>query len=1726
MTSTEPIAIVGMACRFAGDVNSPEEFWTLLRDGRDTVGDLPDDRWSWYAEQGPEQAEAVASATRRGSFLTDIAGFDADFFEITPREAALMDPQQRIVLELAWEALEHAGIPPRGLAGTDTGVFMGVGTDDYGRRLLEDLPRIEAWTGIGGAYCAVANRVSYVLDLHGPSMTVDTACSSSLVAIHLAAQALRADECDVALAGGVLVMAAPGLTLVLDAAGATAPDGRSKSFDADADGYGRGEGGGVVVLRRLADARRDGDRILAVIRGSAVQQDGRTNGMMAPNGDAQARLMRRACADAGVDPLTVEYVEAHGTGTAVGDPLEAGALASVFGAGRPTDRPLLIGSVKPNIGHLEAGAGVAGVIKTVLALQHGELPPSLHFHRPNPAVDWSSAGLRVVTRRTPWPRGGAPRRAAVSGYGYGGTIAQLVIDDQDTSVPVGEGAERAGPFLVPLSGGSTQALRQYADRLAARLAADPTLAVRDTGHTLALRRSHLPHRAAVVAADRAALVHRLRDLASTGRGCPTGTAPGGGDRGVVWVFSGHGAQWTGMARDLLADDPAFAGVIDRLDPVFAAELGHTARAALLDDRAQPVHVIQPLIFAVQVALAATWRASGLRPAAVIGHSVGEIAAAVTAGMLSLEQGARLVCRRSLLLRQVAGNGAMVMVDVDADEARRRLAGRRDVVVAIAASPRGSVLAGDVAAVAEVTERWRADGVAVQQVNSDVAFHGPHMDPLLDPLRAAAAGLSPAAPAVPVYTTALPDPRSPAPRDAAYWAANLRGTVRFAQAVAAAAEDGHRLFLEVSAHPVVAHSVRDTLDALGYGDARVAYSLRRKRPSAEVMLTNLGELYCHGAAVDWSSLWPGGALADLPTPAWQRRRHWVAAPAATSAVPRRHDPASHTLLGGRTVVHGAARTEVWSTRLDRACRPYPGDHPVRGVEIVPAAVLLTTLLAAAAGRGGVDLVDVALRVPVSVSRPREIQVVRQDGALRLSSRFADDEDDRDEGWVTHTTAGVDARAELPAHRADPVDVVAVLPDDHVVERLGQLGVAAMGFPWAVRHLARTVDGLLADVGVGDGGGSGWAPVLDAALSIASVVFPGPAILRMPAHVGRVTLGAVPPRRARIVVRRTGDDVVDVDVLDPSGAVTGRLGGLRYGVLDLAADQAGNPARLVHRTVWRPARLAARRARSVVLVGPRTPLSDGITDRLRSAGVPCRRVGDPDQLGGADLDEGNSCLVVAGPPATDGIAGSVTENAWLLARTAQRLAGAGSPRPARLWCVTRGVADGADAETLGQAGLWGLGRVIGGELPDLWGGVIDVGAGPEDLSPLADLVGGGHDEDVVAVRDGVVSVPRLCPGGTVPDVPPVICRPDGTYLVTGGLGALGREVASWLATRGARRIVLAGRRGLPGRHTWDDLTDPGQRAAVEAVRALERAGVTVAVVAVDIADRDAAASLLRPAALGLPPVRGVVHAAGVLDDRPVRDLDEASLRRVLRPKVGGALTLHALFPPGSVDFLVLFSSAGQLLGLPGQASYAAANAFLDGLARHRRAAGDSGTRSIAWTSWRGLGMSTSTGVIDAELAARGTADVTAAEAFASWDLVERYDLAEAAVLRVLPGAPAGRRPCLLADQAAASPGAGAEATAPGWSGLTPDALRAYLSRRVSERVAEETALPVGDVDAYRPLSEMGLDSVMTTRIRHALEQEFRLTLPATLLWDRPTVDAIATYLAARLTPAVSRSEGAEA
>ncbi|ADJ46252.1 type I polyketide synthase [Amycolatopsis mediterranei] len=870
---TDPIAVVGLGCRFPG-ADGPAEFWDLLREGRDVVRTAPPGRWS--AEAAPVL----------GGFLDDVAGFDAEHFGITPREAATMDPQQRMLLEVTWAALEHAGLAPASLRGSRTGVFTGIATHDYGHLTMTG-GEPDLWTATGAAGSIAANRLSYVYDLRGPSMAVDTACSSSLVAVHHAVRALRDGDADLALAAGVNLMLLPGPTAAFAAAGLLAGDGRCKTFSAAADGIARAEGCGVVVLKRLADAEYDGDRVLAVIRASAVNSDGRSNGLAAPNPLAQQAMLREAYR--GTNPSTVDYVEAHGTGTLLGDPIEARALGAVLGAGRAAGAPLLIGSVKTNIAHAEAAAGIAGLIKVVLAMQHGTLPPQLHFAAPNPHIAFGSLGLRVVTEPTPWPRHTGRATAGVSAFGFGGTNAHVVLEEaappglgresgrlgsgasgRDGAQPAGTGG---GVRIGLLSARTRDRLTERAAQLAAWLdsPAGRRSSLADVTHTLFRRDNAGPHRAAFVATDHRELAALLRGVGDRADPLPAGAVTGVAvaGEGPVFVFSGHGSQWAGMGRHLLAVEPAFAAQVDKLGDAFTEHTGRSLRSLLTGTAPRTLAETQPAIFGTQVALAARWEALGVRPAAVLGHSLGSAAAAVVAGVLTAEEAVHLVVTRARLLETAGPGGAMAAVELTPDE----LAEHPGVELAVDSAPGQVTVAGDALVLDRLVAELEATGRSARRLPVGVAGHSVGVEPVLGALRDALAELGGRRPLVPWYDTVLTDPRELPDFDAGYWAAHLRRPVRFRQAVTAAAADGHRVFVEVSPHPILRGSLTRTLEAAGITDAVVTGTLRRGQDEARAFAAAAGTLYCAGTRITTTTPDDGARLTDVPPMPWRHERHW-------------------------------------------------------------------------------------------------------------------------------------------------------------------------------------------------------------------------------------------------------------------------------------------------------------------------------------------------------------------------------------------------------------------------------------------------------------------------------------------------------------------------------------------------------------------------------------------------------------------------------------------------------------------------------------------------------------------------------------------------------------------------------------------------------------------------------------------------------------------------------------
>ncbi|WP_425264332.1 type I polyketide synthase, partial [Streptomyces bungoensis] len=948
----DPVVVVGMACRYPGGITSPEELWDLVADRGDGISPFPTDRgWDLAKLYHPDPDHPGTCYAREGGFLHHASHFDPGFFGISPREALAMDPQQRLLLETSWEALERAGIDPASQRGSLTGVFAGVTYQDYVGILGAAEDSFEGYIGTGNSPSVLSGRIAYALGLEGPALSVDTACSSSLVALHLGVQSLRQGECDLALAGGVTVMSTPGSLIEFSRQRALAEDGRCKPFSADADGASWAEGAGMIVLERFSDARRHGHPVLAVVQGSALNQDGASNGLTAPNGPSQQRVIRAALAAGGLAPTDVDAVEAHGTGTTLGDPIEAQALIAVYGQDRPADRPLWLGSLKSNIGHAQAAAGVGGVIKMVMALRHGLLPATLHAGTPTPEVDWSAGTVRLLDDAVPWPETGRPRRAGVSSFGMSGTNAHVVIQQapdepahQDTTTG---GAQRTGPAApdtaparvlplvpAPLSARTSDGLRAQAGRLLAHLRDHPGLGLADLGLSLATTRTAFEHRAVVLAADRDALERGLRDLA--GDGMVSDVVRGVDRRGAgpVLVFPGQGAQWAGMGRELLDTAPEFAHRIAECEQALAPHVDWSLTAALRGGPDAPdldrVDVVQPVLWAVMVSLAHLWRTHGVEPAAVVGHSQGEIAAAVVAGVLSLEDGARVAALRSKAITAIAGDGGMMSVPLPADQVRGRLERHGDRLALAAVNGPGSVVVSGAAdALDELYTELTAEGVQARKVAVDYGSHSAHVEPIRDQVLDALADLRPGPAEIPFRSSVTGDwLDDDTVLDAAYWYTSLRETVRFEDAVRGLLTAGHRAFIEVSPHPVVGFGLRETIEDAA-ADAVVLGTLRRDHGGLDRFLTSLAEAHAHGVPVDWRCVFAGTGAhrVDLPTYAFQRMRYWPELRAA--------DTAAETA----TEVSDEVDSRFWRTVDEEdleglaATLDLAGDAPLR--EVLPA-----------------------------------------------------------------------------------------------------------------------------------------------------------------------------------------------------------------------------------------------------------------------------------------------------------------------------------------------------------------------------------------------------------------------------------------------------------------------------------------------------------------------------------------------------------------------------------------------------------------------------------------------------------------------------------------------------------------------------------------------------------------------------------------------------------------------
>ncbi|QKG20136.1 type I polyketide synthase [Actinomadura verrucosospora] len=1759
----EPVAIVGMACRFPGDAFSPEALWHLVDSGTDAVSGFPANRgWDLEGLYDPDPEKTGKSYLRESGFLHDADLFDAGLFGISPREALAMDPQQRLMMEVAWEALERAGLDPKGLRGSRTGVFTGAGNLGYLVGMQQVRKEVEGFSLVGNAASVISGRIAYTFGLEGPAVTVDTACSSSLVAMHLAGQALRRGECEVALAGGVAVMPNPSEFVEFSRQRVLAPDGRCKAFSAAADGTAFGEGAGMLVLKRLSDAVRDGSRILAVMRGSATNQDGASNGLTAPNGPSQQRVIRAALADGRLTADQVDAVEAHGTGTTLGDPIEAQALLATYGRQRPDGRPLWLGSIKSNISHTQAAAGMAGVIKMVMALRHELLPATLHVDAPTPEVDWSSGGVSLLTEPVSWPRRGGPRRAGVSSFGISGTNAHVILEEappDEHDAATGDAGDRESAALVTaspapavpwlLSGRGEQALRSQAARLRSHLAVHPGQSMPDVGRSLAFTRATLDHRAVVIAADRTEASTALEALS---QGAENGSLVEGVadiEGKVVFVFPGQGSQWPRMAVELLAEAPVFAERIRECERALSTYVDWSLTAVLRAEPGAPsldrIDVVQPALFAVMVSLAALWRSYGVEPSAVVGHSQGEVAAAHVAGALSLDDAVRVVVFRSRLFAEMlTGKGAVASVGAAEARVRERLvAWNGRLAVGGVNGPASVIVTGESAALREFVAACTADGIRAKIVPATVASHSEQVDALRERLLELLAPVTPRHGEIAFYSTVTGGPLETGRLDAEYWYRNVRNPVDFTGAVRALLADGHRFFIEASPHPVLVAGLQETAEEAEV-DCAATGTLSRDQGNLRDFLTSLAEVHVRGAGVDWGGAFAGAdaGWVELPTYPFQRRRYWAdSVGAATADVTATGiGSAGHPLLGASLGM--AQGGTILTGRLSLASHPWLADHMALGVAIVPGAAFAELAIRAGDEVGCDRIEELTLRQPLVLPEKGAVvlQVVvaaaEEDGrrAVSVYSRPAGAVAP-DLPWTRHAEgvlaiagAGQDRRAEglrsWPPPGSQPVDLAGFYDD--LAERGYQYGPAFQG----LRAVWRRGDEIFGEVSLPerqaeDAGNFGVHPaLLDAALHTALAVG-GPAEdgrVRLPFEWSGVELHAVGATTARVRISPAGDDAISLTMADADGEPVGAVESLALRPVStdqLEQTDGGHQDSALHRVEW------------TLLPPGGDPVAPGdwavigadalgLVPALEVGEARVRRYPDLTALAESADPVPDAVLVSYGAEAPDSAAIGVRarEAACAALNLVQGWLSDERFEASTLLLVTRaaiaagehdGVAD------LVHAPVWGLLRSAQAENPGRFV-IVDIDGSDDPARSLTAVLSSGAEQ--AAVRDGAVLVPRLTRITDAASGPRLggeggLWNPSGTALITGGTGTLGALLARHLVTvHGVRHLVLISRSG------------PRAQGAAELEADLAAHGAQVRLVACDAADRSALAEVMGEISAEHP-LTWVVHAAGALDDGVVGALTPERLERVMRPKVDAAVNLHELTSGFDLSAFTLFSSAAGVLGNPGQGNYAAANAFLDGLAAFRRAEGMPGL-SLAWGLWDEAGGMTAEVDRDDRSRARRSG-VVPLESSVGLELFDSAcGMAESLVLPMRldtvalhARAGAGVLPEMLRGlvrvpsrrTAIGERPGGGSALVRRLGGLPPAEQGRELLSLVRGQVA--AVLGHGDpeaVDADRAFRELGFDSLTAVELRNRLRAATGLRLPATLVYDHPAPSAVARLL----------------
>lgn len=1823
----EPIAVIGMACRFPRGADTPEAFWELLRNGTDCISRVPTARWDVEALYDPNPDAIGKMTTRWGGFLDDVDQFDPEFFGISPREANRMDPQQRFALELCWHALENAGYAPDQLAGSLTGVFMGICNEDYYQIQLNGSSSdpLDLYSVTGNAHSIVSGRVSYLLGLQGPSLSVDTACSASLVAVHLAIQSLRSGECRLALAGGINLILTPDTTIALSRAGMMAPDGRCKAFDASGDGFVRSEGCAVIALKRLSAAQEDGDTILAVLRGSAVNQDGRSNGLTAPNGLAQQAVIRAALANANVTPDQISYVETHGTGTSLGDPIEVQALGAVLGPERAV--PLMLGSVKTNVGHTEATAGIAGLMKTILSIRHKQIPPHLHLKQPNPFIPWESIPVTVPTQLTSWESPKSPRRAAVSSFGFSGTNAVVVVEQAPSRTAGPQNTPTGRPLhILTLAAKNENALQELATRYSSYLAANSTVSFSDIAHTSHVARAHFNHRLAVIASDSIQAANALSQFASgqAASNVLSGSVKGTQVPGIAFLFTGQGSQYVGMGRQLYESEPTFRRAIHECNELVQPYLGESLLTILypsLQDgdasaKLRDIFFAQPAVFAVEYALAELFKSWGITPNAVIGHSIGEYTAACVAGVLTLGDAVRLLCERTRLM-QTTAKGEMATVFAPAERVNEFLAPyANQVSLAAVNTPDSVVISGERTAVQNVLAAIQRAGIHAQRLPISIAAHSPLMDPILDAFAQVASEISFKPPGI-EYVSGMTGEiiGSDEITSPLYWRRQLRETVRFAAGAATLYAQGYPLVVEIGPSPTLIGMAQRCIQKNA-----IAWipSLRPGHDDFKQLFTGLSTLYVNGINIDWNGYAGNRAYSRVPIPTYpfQRKRCWITSTpnGQKAAAPGGHKT-EHALLGNRLDL-ASIKEIIYETSISLNSFPFLRDHRVHGLPVLPSPIYIEAALAAATeqfGPGAHSVQDLMINKPLVLAEGevRRVQIVvnalDDQAAFQISSYSENMWHSHAEGTLHAGHAGQSASpVNLTEIQARCTKELPVPEFYNTLQNLGlEFGVRFRGLAQIWRRDGEALGLLQMPDELRDQANT-FQPVhpalMDACFHLLGAALPnlenesGEAFILFGAEL--VRFYGSPGERfwAHVQVdlenlqanqHNTSGISGSLQLLTQEGQVIAGFKGLELrlarrdafvGAIAFTRAPDKDIGKLFYEVTWReqphsieaitqtnnlmstPATRAAW-----ILFADRQGVGDKLADQLISRGESCVVV----RYGSAYLEQHDGEIVID-PASRDDIEhlfdriseiGQVPCQGivylWALdshlteANTdadlerSQTLFCAGplhllqsvttkwGAQPPRLWIVTRGAqcvdaphevrcVNESDENVPGQATLWGLNQVIAAEHPELYSTCIDLDITPStsDIpSLLAEIGESDPKENQVAFRNETRFVRRLARAAAklqTPAEPFSPFKPDATYLLTGGLGGIGLLVAKWMVERGARHLVLMGRRApLPD--------------ALETIKAMEESGAQILAAQGDVSRQESLAHVLAQIEHSMPPLRGIMHIAAAVDDGVLLQQNWARFRSVLAPKVMGAWNLHTLTRTMELDFVVFFSSGASLIGLAGEGNYAAANAFLDAFAYYRQSH-KLAALTVNWGAWAGVGLSAK---FDVEKR-RDVEGMSPQEGLAALELAMARQLQTGqprfTQVAIMPGDwhrlarqfRDARVPPFLSDviKQGDDPEKRKEPTLQKKRGHLAQQMASASTDTRSEILTEHLSTDARQilglehpVDIHTPLTALGLDSLMAVELRNRITHSLTINVPMTLFLEGCSVSDLTLQVLSR-------------